>query len=279
MQELSVIVIQATSLCNLNCKYCYISESSRQNSLKMEEDVLEASIRAIFASDGLHSSVLINWHAGEPLTAGIPFYEKATELIKKYQPKDIDVTQTIQTNGVLINDRWCEFLKRSGIEIGVSLDGPEHIHNANRRTWNGKGSFPKVMRGIDKLRSHNIPFYALMVVTEAALNYPDEIFNFFVDQNIPEFGFNVEEVGSSNDTSSLNRLKQIEVRYKVFINRLAKLWMEQYPKLKIREFERSAQDILRQVQHNQRKFQIESSKGILTIKRNGDVVPFFSRNG
>jgi len=83
MQELSVIVIQATSLCNLNCKYCYISESSRQNSLKMEEDVLEASIRAIFASDGLHSSVLINWHAGEPLTAGIPFYEKATELIKK----------------------------------------------------------------------------------------------------------------------------------------------------------------------------------------------------
>ena len=274
MDRLSVIVMQPTSLCNLNCKYCYIPESARQNSLKMRDEVLEASIRTLFASENLNENILINWHAGEPLTAGIPFYEKACQLIQQYSPPGINVMQAIQTNGVLLNDRWCDFLKGSGIGISVSIDGPEHIHNAKRQTWQGKDSFPLVMRGIKKLKEHKISFYALMVVTEACLDYPDEVYNFFAEQGIPAFGFNVEEVASGHGSSSLNN--HLEYRYRNFIERLSTLWVNQDPPLGIREFERSSRDILCHLQGggDAVKSQIESSTGILTIKRDGAVVPF-----
>lgn len=276
MHPLSVIVMQPTSMCNLNCKYCYISELARQNSLKMTEETLEAALRTLFASENLNETLLINWHAGEPLTAGIPFYEKACGLIQKYCPSHIHVIQSIQSNGVLINDRWCAFFKESGIGISISLDGPEFIHNANRQTWQGKGSFSKVMRGIDKLREHEIPFYALMVVTQACLDYPDEVFHFFAEQNIPHFGFNVEEVASSNETSTLDHFGQGEARYKNFIERLAELWMRRDPRVEIREFQRTLTDLRQRIQEgpSSAKFQIESSTGIVTIKRDGTIVPF-----
>lgn len=279
MSGLSVVVIQPTSLCNLNCKYCYISEEDRKNKYVMSYDTLEQAIKLIFSHDDLNSQVLINWHAGEPLMAGIDFYRKASSLIQAYR-KNRQVEQSIQTNGVSLNPAWCSFLSESGIGVSVSLDGPKFIHNANRVNWGGKGSFDYTLRGINLLKDFNIPFYVLMVLTEKCLDFPREIYDFFIEQKIPSFGFNVEEMTGSNLSSSLKSRIEIELKYKTFIKTLVDLWKKNPKTLTIRELEAMSQTIF-QVSKNKlfHPYRIESSQGILTIKSNGDIVPFSPEMG
>lgn len=84
------------------------------------------------------------WHAGEPLVMSIDFYEEAFRTIRDLVPPEIKVTHSFQTNGLLVNSKWCDFFIRNRIELGISIDGYEAIHDLNRRTWNNKGTFKLV---------------------------------------------------------------------------------------------------------------------------------------
>ena len=273
---LRLVVLQAASLCNLNCSYCYVP--GRLDSARMSDAVIAAAAAFVFAFAPDQRSFRFLWHAGEPLAVGLPFYRRAFALIGDLAPPGRLVSHSIQTNGTLISDGWCELFRDYGVSIGLSIDGPPSLHNLNRRSWAGQGSHTRVMRGYRLLRKHDINPPALCVLTRDSLAHPDEIYDFFVESGFTSVGFNVDEAEAANSTSSLTRDAQAKVLtdYRAFIRRLWRRWREDNGRLHIREF---YQDLscIRAFQANQ-NFVREPDEvipfGIVTILRDGSVSTF-----
>jgi len=108
----------------------------------------------------------------------------------------------MQTNGTLVNKAWCEFFREHRVGIGLRIDGPAELHDANRRTWANRGSHDKVMRGYRTLRDHGLNPGAICVLTRASLTAADLIYDFFVDAGFSSIAFNVDEREGANTTSS-----------------------------------------------------------------------------
>jgi len=167
--------------CNLRCSYCYYldkkSLSPENSSNRMSDATLELfTEQYINAQPG--NDVLFTWHGGEPLLMGMDYYKKAIRLQKSYgRNKNID--NSLQTNGTLLTDEWCEFFKENNFLIGLSIDGPDHCHNHYRRTIANEGSFQKVMAGIKLLQKHQVEFNILSVINDYNVQYPLEVYRFF----------------------------------------------------------------------------------------------------
>ncbi|WP_197055124.1 cyclophane-forming radical SAM/SPASM peptide maturase GrrM/OscB [Alcanivorax nanhaiticus] len=275
-----LIVVQPTSLCNLDCSYCYVP--NRQDKTMMSFDVLEEMIKNIFSSSFLDGhNVEFLWHAGEPLLAGIKFYEKAISLIEKYNVKNIEVHQSVQTNAIPITDQWCDFFAKHNFNVGISVDGPKFLHDKNRRNWSNKGSFDQVMRGFCKLRSHDIGTGALCVLTREHLDYPEELFKFFIENGFESVGFNIEEIDNANLTSSLNLDKNIIssetlIRFRTFFSKLYDIWLPYSGKFDIREFQDFFNVSNLKISDSSYVREPDETKnlGIVTIHKNGDISPF-----
>ena len=145
------------SACNLDCAYCYYRDkaeiySSRQ--AVMSTDVLESYIRQYLETVNL-PVVTFCWHGGEPLLAGIDFYRKAVELQQRYAAGR-QIENTLQTNGVLVNDEWCSFFRENSFLVGVSLDGPKDIHDAYRRDCGGIPTYDRVIAAVEKMYRNNV---------------------------------------------------------------------------------------------------------------------------
>ena len=154
-QPFAVMAKPVGSRCNMRCSYCYYLDKGRYSAhpkqTRMSFDLLERLIRqTIRFSPG--PVVSFTWHGGEPTLAGIDFYRRAVELEKKHLPKGWQAWNNLQTNGLLINDAWCRFLKENGFDVGVSIDGSAVIHDQNRRTIGGEATFDRVRRSIALLR-------------------------------------------------------------------------------------------------------------------------------
>jgi uncharacterized protein len=274
--RLELLVLQPTSYCNLNCSYCYLAD--RQVHRRMSAFTLEHAFRKVLHSRLTNRNLIILWHAGEPLTAGLPFFEQAADLLACHKPESIHVTQSVQTNGTLLSDDWCHFLSREQFEVGVSIDGPQFLHDAHRRNWAGHGSFERVMAGISKLRHHGIEFGILSVLTADSLEYPDEIYDFFKLIGAQSVGFNVEEIEHRHTRSTFTALHEPGLRkqYGNFFRRLLQRVEDDPHPLKIRELEQLLKITLRM--RNDQDYVYEpmevSSFRILTILQNGDVSPF-----
>jgi uncharacterized protein len=148
------------------------------------------------------------------------------------------VIHSFQTNGTLISDAWCELFKDYKVSIGLSIDGPEGIHDSNRKYWSGRGSYSQCMRGYSLLQKHGIKAGAICVLTWNSLNYPDEIYDFFRDLKLNSLGFNVDETEGENLRSSLVKRPKDEViaAYRAFMRRLWRRWRDDHSLLNIREF-------------------------------------------
>lgn len=184
VKPLYVMVKPAGPVCNLACKYCYYLEKkniydsgSPQGRFQMSESLLEEFVRQYIQSQTM-PQVLFTWHGGEPLLRPLSFYKKAVELQKKYAAgRQID--NCIQTNGTLLTEEWCEFLKENGWLVGISIDGPEDFHDEYRLTGGGSPTFRKVMRGIGLLNDHGVEWNGMAVVNDFNADYPLEFYRFF----------------------------------------------------------------------------------------------------
>jgi uncharacterized protein len=154
------------------------------------------------------------------MVLGVDYYREAIAVIEKIRPAGVPVIHSFQTNLTLMNNEWAKFIVDSDVKIGISIDGPEHIHDRNRIGRNGKGSFNKVMDGIRILDAHDIDFSAIAVLTDYSLDYAEEMFSFFVGHGITRIAFNVEEVEGVNLNSSLEVSGVVE-RYWRF---MAEFW-------------------------------------------------------
>ncbi|SRR5712692_629312 len=175
--KVSMLRLQATPTCNLNCAYCYIPENVRRQTGTMSTEVLETTLNRLINEDLLDDRIAISWHGAEPLAAGLGWYQDAFARVAKILGDKTVVAHVFQTNGVLINDDWCRFLKRHHAQIGVSMDGSEE-QNAARVNWAGRPAFQSALRGIDRLNRHGIPWALLSVVTHATMCDPQAFIRF-----------------------------------------------------------------------------------------------------
>ncbi|MDO5058457.1 MAG: anaerobic sulfatase maturase [Neisseria sp.] len=174
--------------CNIDCTYCFYLHKQgllhQSKTPRMSERVLEEHIRQYLEANTGEEAVF-TWQGGEPMLAGLDFYRKAVALQKKYARPGQRVLNDLQTNGLLLDDEWCVFLHEHRFLVGLSLDGPEHLHNRYRIAKNGKPTFPYVMRAVEKLKQYRIPFNILCVVNRANAEAPLEVYRFLRDTIAP----------------------------------------------------------------------------------------------
>jgi uncharacterized protein len=189
--RIQLLVVQPTPFCNIDCRYCYLPD--RTNKAVVAEATLGNLFSQVFASGWVRDTVTVVWHAGEPMVLPIDFYRRAFRLIDDLKPAGLQVCHSFQTNGTLIDDAWCGFFAEEQVAVGVSIDGPQHLHDINRRTRSGHGTFERAIAGIRRLRRNGVPFHVISVLSAESLASPDEMFNFYVAERIERVCFNVEE--------------------------------------------------------------------------------------
>lgn len=237
---IELLVLQSTPFCNIDCSYCYLAgRSSRQ---VMSLDIVARLFEDLFTGPFIGDELSIVWHAGEPLVLGIDYYDQVLEIIRSLSAGRVRIVPCFQTNGTLITPDWIDFFRRNQVSVGLSLDGPQWLHDQHRRSRRGAGTFGKVMAAVHLLQANRYPFHVIAVLTRASLVAADEIFEFFVANQIPEVGFNIEEIEAANQRSSLSGIAYEEVRR--FFYRLAMLCRQERGRLFIREFTGATDAIL-----------------------------------
>jgi len=232
--RLRLLVLQPTPFCNINCSYCYLS--NRRSVAVMSHATLDLACRRVFESPLLDLQLEVAWHGGEPLTVPLTWYEEAIALMAERCPVAVQLKHRFQTNGLLLNERWVRFFAQTGATIGLSIDGPADLHDASRRTRSGRGTYDGAMRAVRLLQDNDLAFHVITVLTERALDDPDRLFDFYVQNGIKDVGFNIEEIEGAHSHSSLASA-DVETRFRRFIKRLFELVWSRPGLLVVREFE------------------------------------------
>ena len=194
---LYVMLKPVGSRCNLSCRYCYYLEKGKlyPEQEPLSEALLETFIRQYIEAQTM-PEVLFTWHGGEPLLQPLSFYRKALELQQRYA-RGRQIDNCLQTNGTLLTDEWCEFLRENRFLVGISIDGPQTYHDAYRCR-----SFDKVMRGIRLLQKHHVEWNAMATVNHLNADHPVEFYRFFKEIGCQYLQFTpVVERVSQRDTS------------------------------------------------------------------------------
>jgi uncharacterized protein len=237
-----LVVLQSTGFCNIDCAYCYLpGRANRANT--MDLSTVARTARLIFESPLLKPEFDLVWHAGEPLTQAPGYYDEAISIIEAERPHGVTIHYGMQTNGTLIDDDWIDLFERRHINIGVSLDGPRDLHDANRRLRNGAGSFDRVMAGIGRLRARSYPFHIIGVVTAATLPRAAELVAFYWRLRPTAIGLNVEEIEAENRSSSLAD-EGCAGRFAVFVDDFLNEAAAQDEPIEIRDFARTMSSLV-----------------------------------
>ncbi len=179
-------MIKATGpVCNLACDYCYyLSKAdllSTDSRWRISDATLENFIRQYISQQNA-KEIVFSWQGGEPSLLGLDFFRKVVALEKKYAPPHVRIENDLQTNGTMLTDEWCEFLREEDFLVGLSIDGPRHLHDAYRRRTDGTGSFDRVMESARLLKKHGVRFATLTVVNDLNSRYPLEVYRFLRDE-------------------------------------------------------------------------------------------------
>ena len=270
---IGLVVVQSTSLCNLDCSYCYLPD--RQKKRVFDLNLLPLLIQRILESPYAGPEFSLVWHAGEPLTLPTRWYDEATKILYQsladHGALGLDFTQHVQTNATLINDSWCDCFRRNRIVAGISVDGPEEIHDAHRRFRNGRGSHALAMKGIEALHRNDVPFHCISVLTEDAMEQPERMYRFFRDNGIYDVGFNVEEQEGIHTSSSMQGAA-MEAKYRDFLQTFWRLSEQDGYPVVLREFEQ----VISLIQGHQRMTQNELNRpfSILSVDWQGNFSTF-----
>jgi uncharacterized protein len=194
--KIQLLVVQPTPFCNIDCRYCYLPD--RSSKAVVAPETLGNLFKQVFSSGWVRDHLSVIWHAGEPLVMPVQFYRDTFRMIERLKPDNFKVTHSFQTNGTLLDDEWCEFLRDERVNFGVSIDGPQRFHDRNRRTRSGRGTFDKTIAGIRLLRRHGVRFHVISVLSQASMAAPREMFDFYVEEGIEQVCFNMEESEGSH---------------------------------------------------------------------------------
>lgn len=227
MPRLNLLIKPASSLCNLRCKYCFYHSSAKIRKVEsnglMELELLELIVKK--ALDFADVECNFAFQGGEPTLAGLDFYKKLIEFQKKYNLKKVKINNSLQTNGILIDRNWAEFLKKNNFLIGLSLDGTKDIHNTLRQDLQGKGTFSKVMNTVELFNRHMVEYNILFVVTSSVARHVESIYNSFVRKNFRYLQF-IPCIEPLNEKPGGYDFSLTPEMFAGFLKRLFDLWDE-----------------------------------------------------
>lgn len=172
------------AICNLDCKYCfYLSKEMLYlgDRFRMSDALLDTYIRQLLQAQPI-GDVNVAWQGGEPTLMGVKFFRRAVQCIEQYRKAGQNILHSIQTNGTLLDEEWCGFLREHNVLVGLSVDGPQAMHDAYRVDKAGRGTFESVMRGYELLRRHEVEVNILCTIHAANADQPLEVYRFFRDQ-------------------------------------------------------------------------------------------------
>ncbi len=172
------------SRCNLRCRYCFFLEKERLypgEHARMDDEVLREYIRQYIESQLSSPVATISWQGGEPTLMGLDFFRRSVEIAGEYAPEGVRLSYTMQTNGTLLDEEWCDFLRENGFLVGLSLDGPRELHDANRVDARGLPTFDRVERAARLLRERGVDYNVLCTVNAANVSSPLEVYRYFTD--------------------------------------------------------------------------------------------------
>ena len=173
------------AVCNLDCSYCFFLSKEMLypgSRFRMADELLETYIRQLIEAHAGAPEVAIAWQGGEPTLMGLDFFRRSVELAQQYLHPGQQAAYTIQTNGVLLDAEWAAFFREHDFLVGISIDGPREVHDAYRVDKGGKGTFDRVMQGLEALREGSVEFNTLTTLHAANADRPVEIYRFLRDE-------------------------------------------------------------------------------------------------
>lgn len=191
MPAISTLIKPASGRCNLQCAYCFYNDEASRRATDdfgmMREDTLEAIVRAVF--EKAEQSATFSFQGGEPTLRGLPFYRRLIELQSQYNKNNIKVLNCLQTNGILIDEQWAQFLAEQQFLVGLSLDGPKAIHDKFRRDKRGEPTFKRVLRAAQRMDAAGAQYNILFTVTSEAAKEPGKVYTFFKENGMKYLQF------------------------------------------------------------------------------------------
>ncbi|MFA7693317.1 MAG: anaerobic sulfatase maturase [Candidatus Hydrogenedentes bacterium] len=176
-----VMVKPVGSSCNLRCSYCFYLEKKKlyphRREPKISDSLLESFIEQHCAAQARQSEIHFAWQGGEPTLAGLPFFKKVIALQQRYAQGKA-VKNALQTNGILFDNEWADFLKEQDFLVGLSLDGPERFHDRYRRDPSDGPTFQRVMESLRLLKEHDVAFNILACVNRQTAQAPEDVYRF-----------------------------------------------------------------------------------------------------
>lgn len=259
--------------CNLACDYCYYSRLGGQIGPKInriQSEVLEKFIREYMQlARGVAAFV---WQGGEPLLAGLDFFREVVQFQAAYAKRNTVISNSIQTNATLMTQEWAEFFARYRFLVGVSIDGPQDVHDAHRVNRHGKGSFNRVMRGFDILRREQVDFNVLTVIHPGNISRVDELFDFYREQQFQYIQFIPAMDFHAQDPQKTPRYLISPQEYGRFLCEAFDRWYNNgNPTMSIRFFD----NLLRMVLDQEPELCIlaKTCPTTLVLEQNGDAYP------
>jgi len=268
--EVGMVVLQPTAFCNIDCRYCYLPD--RNNKHVMAQSTVTRLFGELFASGWAAPQLTVIWHAGEPLVVPVAFYREAFAAIERLRPPSVTVRHAFQTNGMLIDEGWCQLFRDWTVGVGVSLDGPRALHDANRVTRAGGGTFDRTVAGIRRLQAANLPFHVISVLSSASLDDPDGLLDFYLDIGIDHVCFNVEESEGAH-VSQLFAGDGLQRRYEAFLRRFWHKAREDGRVKFVREIDLAIARVFRPSEVGGRNVQVEPL-AMLNVDSHGNVSSF-----
>jgi uncharacterized protein len=204
----------------------------------------------LFASGWVGEELDVIWHSGEPLILPVDYYAQAFDTVARIAPESTKIQHAFQTNGMLIDDEWCRFFKTHNITVGVSIDGPPEVHDANRVTRSGKATFSEAIAGLRCLQRNDVEFSVITVLSSASLGKAQELHDFYRAEGIKNVCFNVEEIEGVNKGSSLAG-RERENEYENFIRQFWNHNIQSKALYYVREFKDMFGKIIRPLEYVQ----------------------------
>lgn len=182
--NIHVLTKPTGAICNLDCAYCFALDKELLypgSRFRMSDETLELYIRQLIETHR-DNRVTVAWQGGEPTMMKLDFFRRAIALQEKYKKPGMLFDNTMQTNGTLLTDEWCEFFIANKFLIGISIDGPAHLHDTYRVDKKGRSTFDDVLRGVRLLQKHGVEYNVLCTINRANGNHPLEVYRYLRDQ-------------------------------------------------------------------------------------------------
>lgn len=225
MKHVSVMFKPASAMCNMKCTYCFYKDVSNHREVPsygfMSAETMSLVLRNICGDLSPGDTLTLGFQGGEPTLIGLGFYEKFVSLAKELT-KGISLKWTFQTNGLIIDDNWCQFFKAHKFLIGLSLD--LYGHNTNRLDSMGKGTLNRVLKTKQLFDAQRVDYNILCVLTNQTARHPDSVWKQIIQWGIRHVQF----IPCLDDLDNATPVSLTPARFASFYNALIPLWYAHY---------------------------------------------------